>query len=484
MMRAPFAPFVAGAEGLDRSPGPPTALRDRMASVYGVKPSQLLPVRGAFHGLELVLRRALAAPARAYAVVGACGALESHAALYGFERGSSGASLAFAIAASPDPCGMLIELEDLDRLAAPVVVIDETAQEFSSRPSMIAHALQGERIVVLRSLELAFGLAGAPCGALIGAEALVAELERGLEPDALATPVARLALTALDPSRRLATDAAILAVQSERARLAAALGAQLGREAVAETDGPWIRVSPDNLAAAERALRALDVSYSAQPSGLSVLVRADPAANERMLAAFGAPAQATNRRRADVVRDTRETRIAVSVDLDSGVGAHIETGVGYFDHMLEQVAAHGGFSLTLGCAGDTHIDAHHTIEDCALAVGSALKGALGDRRGIQRFGFVLPMDETEARVSIDLGGRPYCVFKGSFAAPLIGAYPTEMTAHVFRSLSEAMGASIHVEVAGDNDHHKTEACFKAFGRALREAIRVEGSAVPSTKGVI
>ncbi len=190
------------------------------------------------------------------------------------------------------------------------------------------------------------------------------------------------------------------------------------------------------------------------------------------------------RRRATVVRKTRETQIEVAVDLDRSGPVVISTGVGFFDHMLEQVAHHGGFALSLSCAGDLHIDAHHSVEDCALALGQALREALGDRRGIARFGFVLPMDEAEASISIDLGGRPYLAFEGAFAAPLLGAYATEMTEHVFRSLSQTLGATIHVSVIGENDHHKTEACFKAFGRALRQAIRLEGDETPSTKGVI
>ena len=154
--------------------------------------------------------------------------------------------------------------------------------------------------------------------------------------------------------------------------------------------------------------------------------------------------------------------------------------------MLDQVAAHGGFSLILSCDGDLDIDGHHSVEDCAIALGGALSRALGDRRGIGRFGFSLPMDETEAHVLIDLSGRPYSVFEGNFEASHIGAYPTEMTAHVFRSLADSLGAAIHVRVEGENDHHKTEACFKAFGRALRQAVGREGrgDAMPSTKGVL
>jgi imidazoleglycerol phosphate dehydratase HisB len=152
--------------------------------------------------------------------------------------------------------------------------------------------------------------------------------------------------------------------------------------------------------------------------------------------------------------------------------------------MLDQVASHAGFSLILSCDGDLEIDAHHSLEDCALALGAALRQALGDKAGIGRFGFSLPMDETEAHVLIDLAGRPYAKFEGGFAAPQIGAYPTEMTPHIFRSFADSMGAAIHVRVAGENDHHKVEACFKAFGRALRPALRREGSDLPSTKGVL
>ena len=196
------------------------------------------------------------------------------------------------------------------------------------------------------------------------------------------------------------------------------------------------------------------------------------------------PERIIRRRRADVTRETRETQVSVTIDLDRSAPAAISTGVGFYDHMLEQVAQHSGVALSLSCKGDLEIDAHHTIEDCALTLGQALKQALGERRGIARYGFVLPMDEAEAKVSLDLGGRPYVVFEGAFAQTRLGDYPTEMTEHVFRSLAQNMGAAIHVSVTGENDHHKTEACFKAFGRALRQAMAGEGKELPSTKGLI
>jgi histidinol-phosphate aminotransferase/imidazoleglycerol-phosphate dehydratase/histidinol-phosphatase len=220
------------------------------------------------------------------------------------------------------------------------------------------------------------------------------------------------------------------------------------------------------------------------PAGVRLTIGSE-IENQAALAALGVRLDGKPARRGEVIRDTKETRIAVAVDLDHAEPRRIDSGIAFFDHMLDQIAAHAGFSLTLACEGDLEIDAHHSLEDCALAFGSALSKALGDRRGIGRFGFSLPMDETEAHVLIDVSGRPYSQFDGHFEASHIGEYPTEMTRHIFRSFADSLGAAIHVRVTGDNDHHKTEACFKAFGRALRQAIAPDGAgAVPSTKGVL
>ena len=189
-------------------------------------------------------------------------------------------------------------------------------------------------------------------------------------------------------------------------------------------------------------------------------------------------------RTATVVRRTRETEIHVRVDLDSTSPVAIATGIGFFDHMLEQVARHGGFALELSCVGDLQIDEHHTVEDCALALGQALRQALGQKLGLARFGFVLPMDESQAQVAIDLSGRPYAVFEGRFGRESVGGLPTELVPHFFRSLADSLGAALHVQVRGENTHHMVEACFKATGRALRQAVRVEGTELPSSKGVL
>jgi imidazoleglycerol-phosphate dehydratase/histidinol-phosphatase len=189
-------------------------------------------------------------------------------------------------------------------------------------------------------------------------------------------------------------------------------------------------------------------------------------------------------RTATVARTTRETRIQIELNLDVSGDARISTGLGFFDHMLEQLGKHGGFLLTIRCAGDQHVDEHHTIEDVALALGEALRKALGDKLGIQRYGFLLPMDESSAEIAIDLGGRPYLVFDGQFQRDRVGDLPTELVPHFFRSLADTLGAAIQIRVRGDNAHHMIEACFKGFARALRQAIAREGHELPTTKGML
>ena len=189
-------------------------------------------------------------------------------------------------------------------------------------------------------------------------------------------------------------------------------------------------------------------------------------------------------RRGTSVRRTKETSIEVQVDLDTPGSISASTGIGFFNHMLEQLAQHGGFAMTLKCIGDLHVDEHHTVEDCALALGEALRNALGAKVGIARYGFLLPMDESQARVSLDLSGRPFASFGGRFSRESVGALPTELVPHFFRSLANALQAAIHVEVKGENTHHMIEASFKAVGRALRQALRREDSQLPSTKGVL
>jgi imidazoleglycerol-phosphate dehydratase/histidinol-phosphatase len=228
--------------------------------------------------------------------------------------------------------------------------------------------------------------------------------------------------------------------------------------------------------------RDTDMEFAANLQLQGLRIRLDGAADETWPAiARRILGQA---RRARVHRKTKETDVHAEVDLSREGPSAIATGLGFFDHMLEQIAKHGGFALDLRCTGDLHIDEHHTVEDCALALGAALREALGDKQGIARYGFLLAMDEAEAQVALDLSGRPYFVWEGRFERERVGELPTELVPHFFRSLAEALGAALHITVRGSNSHHMIESCFKGVGRSLRQAIRLEGRELPSTKGTL
>lgn len=193
-------------------------------------------------------------------------------------------------------------------------------------------------------------------------------------------------------------------------------------------------------------------------------------------------------RRADIKRKTKETAIELSLSLDGAGAADINTGIGFYDHMLGHIAHHGNFDLRVQAQGDLHIDAHHTIEDVAICLGRAIDQALESRSGIQRMGAAyVPMDEALARVVIDLSGRPYAVIRADFNTPIIGEMPTDLVVHALETIAAHAKMNLHADVLyGRNDHHKAEALFKAFGRALAQAVAVDArrQGIPSTKGTL
>ncbi|MEM1214720.1 MAG: bifunctional histidinol-phosphatase/imidazoleglycerol-phosphate dehydratase HisB [Bacteroidota bacterium] len=191
-------------------------------------------------------------------------------------------------------------------------------------------------------------------------------------------------------------------------------------------------------------------------------------------------------RRASVHRKTKETDIRIELDLDGNGRGDMRTGLGFFDHMLDQIARHSGCDLSINVAGDLHIDEHHTIEDTALALGEAFAQALGNKMGLDRYGFLLPMDEALAQVAIDFGGRPWLVWEAEFKREKIGDMPTEMFFHFFKSFTDTARCNLNIQVTGDNEHHKIEAIFKGLARAIRMAIRRDArwAQLPSTKGVL
>ena len=195
---------------------------------------------------------------------------------------------------------------------------------------------------------------------------------------------------------------------------------------------------------------------------------------------------AAGERKATVQRDTKETKISIELDLDGTGKGDMKTGIGFFDHMLDQIAKHSGIDLKVHVKGDLHIDEHHTIEDTALALGEAFKKALGNKIGIERYGYSLPMDDCLCQVALDFGGRPWIVWEAEFKREMIGEMPTEMFFHFFKSFSDTALANLNVKAEGDNEHHKIEGIFKALARAIKMAIRrdPEHLVLPSTKGTL
>jgi len=513
----PFPPLGDGslAANVNRYPEPqPERLRQAMAALYGVPRDALVITRGADDAIDMLVRAFCRPGVDAIAISSPAFAAYAHfarvqgarvidvpltpefefddAAFIDGLQGKDALKLAF-ICTPNNPTGVEVDpaaiLAVADAAPDTIIVADEAYLEFSATPSLCAEAASRPNLVVLKTLSKAFGLAGARVGCAIGSPDLIAMAARALPPYPLPTPSIEAAMAALSPSRRSVHAERVARIKAERSRVAERLSASPIVRRVREGGGNFLFLEvedPEPLAAKLHAL-GIRVRWrpNAAPGGLRLTIGTE-AENDAALSAFDVPVAERVVRRAEIARDTKETRIAVAVDLDRLAPRKVETGIPFYDHMLDQVAAHGGFSLVLSCDGDLDIDAHHSVEDCAIAFGTALSHALGERRGIGRFGFALPMDEAEAQVLIDLSGRPYLRFEGKFAASHIGAYPTDMTEHVFRSLAYSLGAAIHVRVDGENDHHKTEACFKAFGRALRQAVRPEGDpdALPSTKGLL
>jgi histidinol-phosphate aminotransferase/imidazoleglycerol-phosphate dehydratase/histidinol-phosphatase len=506
----PFASLVAGQAGINRYPEPqPQALRQRLADLYGVDPASLWAARGSDDAIDLLTRAfcrpgvdsvAIVEPTFSayaqFARVQGAAVISAHLTDdFAFDPDAVLAAISDAapkllfLCTPNNPTGTAIDASDIRRLAAALpdtlVVIDEAYGEFSSAPSFAAEA-RGN-FVILRTLSKAYGLAGARIGCAIADPEIIELIAKVSPPYPLPAPSISAALDALGPERMPIHAERLKRLLTDRDALAAQLSEVTEIERV-RVGGNFLFLEVTDPADLARRLAAAAVRVrfrpNAAPGGVRITVGTE-AENRAVMAVFGIALSTAPSRRAEVIRDTRETRIALAIDLDRPDPRHIDSGIPFYDHMLDQVAAHGGFSLTLACTGDLEIDPHHSIEDIAIALGSGLKQALGDKRGIGRFGFALPMDETSAEVLIDLSGRPFAKFDGEFTTPAVGGLPTEMVPHIFRSLADSLGAAIHVRVIGDNDHHKVEACFKAFGRALRQGLTIEGGdALPSTKGML
>ena len=513
---SPWAPPpVKTAGGFNRYPEQqPSDLRVRLASLYGARPEQIMIGRGADEAIEVLLRTFCEAGEDSILVCPPTfGYYETCASIQGADiieaplrpdfsydsclikekTQEGGVGLKMVFLCSPNnPTGNVIDPQIVENLCTEfpetLIVIDEAYEEFSNQDSFVSNIDEYPNLVVLRTLSKAYSLAGVRLGVAIADTRIINLMLKVLPPYPIARPVEQVVMNALTPAAMPVHEARLKLWKSERIRMAEALKASPYMKAIYPSEANFLLLDVVDDEGLLRALRKYQIKIRDFRNTLPGKMRlsiGSPEENDISLCAFGVEVpSARGLRIAEAHRKTKETDIAVRVNLDDPSGTIINTGIGFYDHMLEAMAKHGGFGLVLSCGGDLEIDAHHTIEDCALTLGTAISGALGDKAGAGRFGFTMPMDETLAKVAVDLSGRPVMVFKGVFPTDHAGDFPAEMCSHFFESLAQTMGAAIQIDVQGTNTHHMIEACFKGLGRALAPAFKRDGVEIASTKGVL
>ncbi len=513
---SPWSPPPAGPRESEYNRYPaqqPPSLMTRLAGLYGVPQENIILGRGADEAIDVLLRTFCEAgqdnvlicpPSFGYfdiaAQVQGAGIIKVPLAddyavdKAGVKKALKDNDIKVVMLCSPNnPTGNSVGRDFVKSLCTDnpdtLILVDEAYVEFSSQGSLSDLLPTYRNLVLTRTLSKAYGLAGVRAGVALANAEIINLMLKVLPPYPVPRPVEQAVMKALAPSAMAVHDSRMAIWQEERARLLTELPKCDLIEKVYPSDANFILLKAADEDKLLADLSRFNIKIRDFRSKIENHFRISvgmPEENELLLSALGiAPQESKDERVAEEFRTTKETDISVRVNLDDPSSVSIETGLGFFDHMLEQIAKHGGMGLTLKCAGDLHIDSHHSVEDTALAFGAALKKALGNKVGIGRYGFVMPMDETQAKVAIDLSGRPAFVFNGDFPTENVGPFAAEMCPHFFLSLSQAMGASIQIDVTGDNTHHMIEACFKGVGRALRPAIsRGPTTDIPSTKGVI
>jgi histidinol-phosphate aminotransferase len=395
-----------------------------------------------------------------------------------------------------NPTGSIVSRDTIAELLTlgRMVVVDEAYIDFTPQDSALPLISKAANVAVLQTFSKAWGLAGARVGMVFAAPEIIDVLYRIKAPYNVNRLSQRITAAALDARAQM--EAAVKTICSDRERLAAALTEVPGVECVYPSKANFllVKMADARLRYEELCKEGVVVRDRSSEPGCEGTLRITVGTareNEILLKTLRgerAPqaAKGNGGRSASVMRKTAETGIFVKVALDGAGRAEIDTGIGFFDHMLDQLALHSGIDLTIRALGDLKVDEHHTVEDCAIALGEALAQAWGDKRGIERFVFVLPMDEASAKVSIDLSGRAALVWEVPLRRERVGEMPCEMVPHFFRSLAENGKFALHVTASGENEHHIVEAVFKSFARALKQAIARAGAAseLPSTKGAL
>lgn len=390
--------------------------------------------------------------------------------------------------------------EFLERFGG-VVVLDEAYIDFSVRPSLASLVKRYPNLIVLQTLSKAWGMAGLRIGLAVADPAVISLMSKVKYPYNINVVAQKMALMKLDEA---AKDKAVAEIVGQRFRLEKELRKCPEVKGIYSSDANFLLVRFDNPDEVYGRLLAGGVivrNRSKVPGceGCLRITVGTPAENDRLLRLLASPVtepvevalrcqgiEKLGERHVRIVRDTKETKITLELDLDSMGSGRISTGLPFFDHMLEQIPNHGGVALSIDAKGDLQVDEHHTIEDVGIVLGEAINAALGSKLGIARYGFVLPMDDCDAAVLMDFGGRIDFRWNAEFNREKVGDVPTEMFSHFFQSVCAGAKCNLHIWAEGVNEHHKAEAIFKAFARALRMAVARTPFPyeLPSSKGVL
>lgn len=393
------------------------------------------------------------------------------------------------------------QIEELLERFGGVVVLDEAYIDFSVRPSLASLVKRYPNLIVLQTLSKAWGMAGLRIGLAVADPAVISLMSKVKYPYNINVVAQKMALMKLDEA---AKDKAVAEIVGQRFRLEKELRKCPEVKGIYSSDANFLLVRFDNPDEVYERLLAGGVivrNRSKVPGceGCLRITVGTPAENDRLLRLLASPVtesvevalrcqgiEKLGERHVRIVRDTKETKITLELDLDSMGSGRISTGLPFFDHMLEQIPNHGGVALSIDAKGDLQVDEHHTIEDVGIVLGEAINAALGSKLGIARYGFVLPMDDCDAAVLMDFGGRIDFRWNAEFNREKVGDVPTEMFSHFFQSVCTGAKCNLHIRAEGGNEHHKAEAIFKAFARALRMAVARTPFPyeLPSSKGIL
>lgn len=393
------------------------------------------------------------------------------------------------------------QIEELLERFGGVVVLDEAYIDFSVRPSLASLVKIYPNLIVLQTLSKAWGMAGLRIGLAVADPAVISLMSKVKYPYNINVVAQKMALMKLDEA---AKDKAVAEIVGQRFRLEKELRKCPEVKGIYSSDANFLLVRFDNPDEVYGRLLAGGVivrNRSKVPGceGCLRITVGTPAENDRLLRLLASPVtdpvevalrcqgiEKLGERHVRIVRDTKETKITLELDLDSMGSGRISTGLPFFDHMLEQIPNHGGVALSINAKGDLQVDEHHTIEDVGIVLGEAIGAALGDKLGVARYGFVLPMDDCDAAVLMDFGGRIDFRWNVEFNREKVGDVPTEMFSHFFQSVGSGARCNLHIRAEGGNEHHKAEAIFKAFARALRMAVAKTPFPyeLPSSKGIL